>query len=105
MIGFFIWGLFGLVFIGLGIYAFNSSKAVNFWANIKTTVDVVDVKSYNKAVAKLWWIFGTIFILLGLPLLAGQNSPLIIFSALGTMFECIFLIITLRKIEIKYRRK
>lgn len=104
MIIFSIWALVGLIPIALGIYAFNSSKAINFWANIKTTKDVSDVQSYNKAVAKLWWIFGIIFILLGLPLLSGENSPLIIFSVLGTMFDCIFLMIMLRKIEIKYKK-
>lgn len=104
MIVFFIWVLFGLGFIGLGIYITNTDKAFNSWANIKTTIDVSDVKLYNKAVAKLWWIFGAVFILLGLPLLAGQNSSLIIFSVLGIMLECIFLMISLRKVEIKYRK-
>lgn len=104
MIIFSIWALFGLIPIALGVYAFNSSRAVNLWANIKTTEDVSDVQSYNQAVAKLCWIFGIIFILLGLPLLSGQNSQLIIFSVLGTMFDCIFLIIMLRKIEIKYKK-
>ena len=64
-----------------------------------------DVKLYNKAVAKIWCIFGAIFILLGLPLLAGQNSFLIICSILGIFLECIFLMISLRKVEIKYRKR
>ena len=104
MIAFIIWSLCGLSFIGLGIYTFNADKAINFWANIKTTIDVFDVKSYNKALARLCWISGTVFIILGLPLLAGQNSPLIIFSILGSIFGCIFFIIWLGKIEIKYRK-
>ncbi len=105
MIAFFIWILIGLAFIGIGIYIANSNKAFNSWANIKTTIDVSNLKLYNKAVAKLWWIFGAIFILLGIPLLAGQNSSLIIFSILGVMLESIFFMISLRKVETKYEKK
>lgn len=102
MIIFIIWTLFGLSAIGLGVYTFKSSRAINVWANIKTSQNVSDVKSYNQALAKLWWIFGLILILVGLPLLSGQNSPLLIITILGTVFDCIFLMIMLRKIEIKY---
>lgn len=105
MIVFFMWVLFGLAFIGLGIYIANADKAFNSWANVKTTIDVSDVKLYNKAVSKIWCIFGAIFIFLGLPLLAGQNSFLIIFTILGIFLECIFLMISLRKVEIKYRKR
>ena len=105
MIAFGIWVLIGLIFIGLGIYAYNSNKAVGFWANSQDiTLDIDDVKSYNKDVVKLWWIFGTIFILLGLPLLAGQNSPWTIISILGSIFWCIFLMGTFTKIETRYRK-
>ena len=103
MIIFSIWGIAGLVPIALGIHTWRSSKAINFWANIKITEGMSDVKSYNQAVAKLLWIFGIIFILLGLPLLLGQNSPLIILSVLGTIFECIFFMIMLIKIANKYK--
>ena len=104
MIAFLVWLLFGLAFIGLSIYIANADKAFNSWANIKTTIDVSNVKLYNKAVAKIWCIFGAVFIILGLPLLAKQNSPIIIFSILGTFLECIFLMISLRKVEIKYKK-
>ena len=100
---FFIWALFGLVPIGLGIYAFNSSKAIDFWANMKTTQDVSDIKAYNRALARLWWVFAIIFILLGLPLLLDQKSALAIIIIPGVMLDCIFLMAMLRKIEIKYK--
>ncbi|NLI90498.1 MAG: hypothetical protein GX366_08890 [Epulopiscium sp.] len=104
MIIFFIWVLVGLVPIALGIHAWGSGKAINFWANIKTTEGMSDVQSYNQAVAKLLWTFGIIFILLGLPLLLGHNSSLIMFSVLGTVFECIILMVMLIKIENKYKK-
>ena len=42
--------------------------------------EVKDRKKYNAAVGKLFSVFGIVFILLGLPLLAGQNSPWIFLS-------------------------
>ncbi|HLS53277.1 MAG TPA: hypothetical protein VK031_04840 [Tissierellaceae bacterium] len=44
------------------------------------------------------------FILLGLPLLSEKNSPLIMLTVLGTMFNSIFMMIMLRRIEIKYKK-
>lgn len=85
-----IWAMYGAAFIVLGIYvAFSKKqKAFGFWANAKTP-PVTDIKKYNRALGKLWCIYGAVFILLGLPLLAGQNSPLIIISILGAMFSAI----------------
>lgn len=75
MLAFMIWTAMSAAFIGLGIYVYLSKKeaAFGFWANAET-FPVNDVKSYNKAVGKLWCIFGIIFILLGIPLLAGKNK-------------------------------
>ena len=42
--------------------------------------EVKDRKKYNAAVGKLFSVFGLVFILFGLPLLAGQNSPWIFLS-------------------------
>lgn len=101
---FYIWLLCSLIPIGLGTYAWNARKPINFWANINKRADVSDVKSYNQAVAKLWWLFGMVFIFLGLPLLSEKNSPLIMLTVLGTMFNSIFMMIMLRRIEIKYKK-
>lgn len=107
MLAFIIWTVIGAAFIGLGIYSYLSKKEVafGFWANAKT-FPVNDVKSYNKAVGKLWCIFGIIFILLGIPLLAGNNSPAAIISIIGAMAESIFVMaIYTTIIEKKYRKK
>ena len=90
MIAFLIWAAIGVVFIGVGIYCMLSKKdaEVGFWANAKT-LPCEDVRAYNKAVGKLWCVFGGVLILLGLPLLAGQNSALVIIPILGIMVEAI----------------
>lgn len=90
MLAFFIWSLIGILFIVLGVYCFRSNQkiAFGFWANAKM-FPVKDVKAYNKSLGKLWCAFGIVFVLLGIPLLSGQNSPLIIVSILGLSLESI----------------
>ena len=106
MMAFMIWSLLGVIFVLYGIYAVCSKKEVpfGFWANAKT-FPVRDVKSYNRAMGKMWVIFGTVFVLLGLPLLGGQNSPYIIISILGIMLEAIAaMAVYVTVIERKYRK-
>lgn len=105
-LAFIIWSVCGLVFIIMGIYDYfaKSTRPFGFWANAKTA-EVKDVKSYNKALGRLFICFGVVFILLGLPLLAGQNSPWIIMSIIGTMFLAIVAMgIYTMVIEPKYRK-
>ena len=106
VLGFIIWMLCGMLFVGIGIFAFFAKKAVGFWANAET-FPVEDVKGYNRAVGKLWLIYGIVFILLGFPFLAGQNTPLILLVTtpgvvIGTIVVmCVYTLV----IEKKYRRK
>ncbi len=105
IIGFSIWGLLGIFFIGLGVYSLFSKRAMGFWANAEVA-EIADIKKYNSAMAKLFGIYGIVFILLGLPLLAGQNSPWIIISILGVMFESIgAMVVYTTIIEKKYKKK
>lgn len=87
-IGFIIWGIVGLIIIGIGISDFFSKKPVGFWANTKTFA-VKDIKGYNHATGKLFVCYGVIFIVLGIPLLKGQNTPYILLSVFGVMIETI----------------
>ena len=73
MIGFIIWSLFGVFIIGLGIKDMFSKNLVGFWANTET-IKVKDVKGYNRATGRLFIIYGIVFIILGIPLLEGQNT-------------------------------
>lgn len=103
MIGFTLWEITGCLFIVFGIYTFYAKHAIGFWANEKM-FKVKDIKTYNHKLGKLWILFGLIFNLLGIPLLAGQNSPLIMITLIGVVFEVIALILIYTSyIEDKYR--
>lgn len=105
MIGFGVWFCTGCLFIGLGINALFSKKAVGFWAG-QEVKGIRDVNKYNIAMCKLFCAFGIGFILLGIPLLEGQNSAGILISALGTMFESIIaMVVYITVIEKKYKEK
>ena len=107
ILAFMIWAVIGLLFVLMGIYAIFSKKAqpMGFWANAKM-FEVTDVKKYNAAMGKLFCAFGIVFIILGLPLLSGQNSAWIILSAFGVMGEAIVMMgIYTIVIEKKYKKK
>ena len=103
--GFIIWAAVGLLFVGIGIYARFAQKPVGFWANAEM-FEVTDVRAYNRAVGKMFIVFGVVFVLLGLPILAGQNSPWAIISVIGVVFEIIALMaVYTTVIEGKYKKK
>lgn len=105
MIGFVIWVIVGVVIIGLGVRACLSKKVAGFWANIRS-ISVNDITGYNRAVGKLFVIYGVIFIALGLPLISGQNSSFILLSVLGAMIETIVIMaIYSLCIERKYKEQ
>ena len=74
--------------IGLGIKDMFSKNPVGFWANTET-IKVKDVKDYNRASGLLFIIYGIIFVILGIPLLDGQNTPYVLLSVIGVMVETI----------------
>lgn len=88
IIGFIIWAIVGFIIICIGIYALFAKKAVGFGANIRT-FPVKDIKGYNRATGMLFICYGIVFVILGIPLLSGQNSPYILLSAIGVMIETI----------------
>lgn len=107
MVAFLIWLIAGCAFICFGIYAYTSKKqtAFGFWANAEM-FQVENVESYNKALGKLWCVFGVVFALLGLPLLKGQNSPAALITIIGVMVEAIAaMVIYVTVIEKKYRKR
>ncbi len=105
MIGFMIWVVVGCLIIGMGISAFFRKKVVGFWANVEVE-PMNDVKKYNCAMGKLLIAYGVILILLGLPMLSGQNSPFIILSVLGIMVETIAAMAIYNLIIVrKYKKK
>ena len=104
MLAFILWAVTGGLFIGIGIVCFRAKKPMGFWANVKAP-EVRDAKAYNRALGKMWCVFGAVFILLGLPLLSGQNAAGVLISVLGTVF--LILAVTAvysQVIEPKYRK-
>ena len=61
---FIIWTIVGVVFIVMGIYDMNSKKAkpFGFWANAEVG-PIEDVKAYNRALGRLWCVYGVLFVL------------------------------------------
>lgn len=54
----------------------------------------------------MWCVFGVLFLILGIPLLAGQNSLLIFLSVFGVMIWVIGLMIVYEQVVCKkYRKK
>lgn len=104
IIAFVIWILVSLVFVGIGIYDLRANEVVGFWSNgKKPVVNDENLKAYNRAVGILWIAFAVVFMLLGLPLLAGDNSPLIVITLLGSLAEIVALMaVYVLVIEKKY---
>ena len=104
MIAFIIWALVGCIFIGFGIASYFSKRPTGFWANSKM-FEVTDVKKYNHAMCKLWSVSGIVFIIIGLPLLSEQNSPVIMFSVMGCFIWVITLMVIYELIICKKYKK
>ena len=107
VLAFIIWAIIGVLVVVMGIYCLNSKKAkpFGFWANAEVGA-VENVNGYNRALGILWCVYGGLFIVIGLPLLDGQNSGLIIISMLGAVFISIAAMVAYTVgIEPKYRKK
>lgn len=107
IIGFMIWTLVSCGFIGYGIYLMFSKREVpvGFWANVKEQPQVTDAKGYNKALGKLFCGYGIALILLGLPMLGGQNSAGVIFTVLGAAWASIALAVIYSTVILKKYQK
>lgn len=78
IIGFIIWSMVAVVFVGIGISAYSSEKAVGFFTFAKSPI-VNDVKKYNHAVSILWIISAVLLEITGIPLLIlKRNSPMFV---------------------------
>ena len=104
---FVIWAVIGVLIIIMGIYDLLSKKEkpFGFWANAKVG-EIENVKAYNRALGTLWCVYGVLFVLIGLPLLAEENSGLMIIPILGAMFISVgAMAVYTVGIEGKYRKK
>ena len=104
MLGFILWAAAGVLFMGLGVFCFRAKKPMGFWANVKAP-EVKDAKAYNRALGKMWCVFGGAFILLGLPLLMKKIGVGALISVLGTVFLILAMMAVYSQvIEPKYRK-
>ena len=104
--GFSAFALIGLFFLIMGIRCRHSDKPSGFWANAEQ-FEVTDVRAYNKAMSKLWFVAAVLYTALGLPLLTPANVLLVILvSIIGCMIVTIGIMIFFTTvIESKYRKK
>lgn len=106
LVAYIVWAIVSILFIVMGIYDMKSKKErpFGFWANAEVA-PIEDVKGYNRALGKLWCVFGVLFTLIGLPLLREDNK-LILIPLLGGMFLTIVtMVVYVVVIEPKYRKK
>ena len=106
---FIIWTIMGVIFVLVGIYDMNSikEKPFGFWANAEVG-PIEEIKAYNRALGRLWCVYGILFVLMGLPLLNfnEQNEGLIIIPIVGTVLISIgTMAVYTIGIEAKYRKK
>lgn len=107
MVGFMIWSVCALPIFIFGIICMTSKKQkqFGFWANA-AKFEVKDVRAYNRALGKLFMGFAVGLELLGLPIFAGDDSPLILLTLVGTMIlSIVSMVIYTVVIEPKYRKK
>lgn len=104
IIGFIIWSIVTVIFLGVGISCRKSNEAVGFFTGCKPPV-VEDVKCYNKAVSKLWFVSAGIYEVMGVPLLfLEQNSLLFIPIIFAVVIGLIVMMVAYLKIEAKYKK-
>jgi len=98
--------LIGVFFLVMGIRCRHLDKPSGFWANAEQ-FEVTDVRAYNKAMSKLWFVAAVLYTALGLPLLTPANILLVILvSIIGCMIVTIGIMIFFTTvIEPKYRKK
>ena len=107
IIAFVIWIMVSLVFVVIGIYDLRAKEVVGFWSSGKRPeIAPEKIKAYNRAGGRLWIGFAITCILLGFPLLAGDNSPLIVITLLGSLLAVVALMaVYVLVIEKKYGKK
>lgn len=103
IIAFVIWSMVAVLFLGIGISGWKSTKAVGFFTFVEPPV-VTDVEGYNHSVSILWMASAVIFEIIGLPLLfLTQNSPVFILVVFFVAALIIGMMIAYLKIEAKYK--
>lgn len=104
IVAFIIWTLMSFLFLGIGIYALKSNTPVTFFT-FQESIQVSDIKAYNKAVGKLWIVSAVLLEVSGIPFLFfKQNSPFFLLTIFSTIFICLGMMIVYVQIQSKYEK-
>lgn len=104
IIGFVIWSIVAVIFLGIGINCRKSHEAVGFFTFTKPPI-VTDIERYNCTVSILWFVMAGILEIIGVPLLfLEQNSPLFILVIFAVVILIIAAMIVYLKIEAQYKK-
>lgn len=104
IIGFTIWSIVAIIFLGIGISSRKSREAAGFFTFVNPP-DVQEVEQYNKAVSILWFAAAGVLELIGIPILfLQQNSPLYILIIFAVVLLVIIMMLAYFKIGMKYRK-
>lgn len=104
VIGFIIWSIVAVIFLGIGISCRKSREAVGFFTFVKPPI-VDNIEHYNNAVSLLWFVAAGVLEIVGIPILfIKQNSPLFIPVIFAVLILVIVMAIVYVKIEAKYKK-
>ena len=104
MVGaFIIWSVAAIVFLSVGIKSWNEKKEAGFFTGAKPP-KMRDVKAYNHAVAKIWFVVALLFECIGIPLIfIQQNSPWTFVIVGAALILIIAMMVVYTKVEDKYK--
>lgn len=105
MMAFIIWSVCAGIFLIIGVVSYKSEKEAGFFTGVNPP-KMNDVKAYNHAVGKLWFVFSILYESAGIPLIGcEQNSPSALISVVLVFALVIGMMIAYMKIEAKYRER
>ncbi len=103
VIGFIIWALTAAVVAGVGVWMRRAPEPVGFFAGVKPP-KVKDAAAYNRAVARLLFVYAALLVLLGVPLLfPGASRAWLLVPILGTVLLTILWMAVYLRVERKHR--
>ena len=104
IVAFIIWTIVALMFAGIGAWAWFSKTEVGFFTGVKAP-KVKDPIKYNHQVALLWFVYATLYEILGIPFLFfKQNSAMFIITILGVMALTIGLLVAYTYISVSNQK-
>lgn len=104
IIGFIIWSVVTILFVGVGINCRKSNEPIGFFTGCKPP-EIEKVSEYNRAVSNLWFVSAVVYEHMGIPLLfLEQNNLLFVPIVFGVVIGLIVMMVVYLKIEAKYKR-